>query len=132
MLNFGQDHDEEPTFASRLAGVVFADEVPPMRAARESIAVARIQADLAKVSAAPLQERIAFCEVADRVVVSGLSGRAMLEVARRIEALDPSLIDAMPNLTARRQHLVRAAALARIFDPAKLARIAEALASDDD
>ena len=134
MLILGRDGctDAEVRFASGLAAVVFAEDVGPMRMAREAEAVTRLLKELERLAGAPQVDLVRWCESVDAAVIRGLSGRPMLEVARRIEAISPALISVMSSLSDRYQHLVRAAALARIFDAQKLSRLAEALELDDE
>jgi len=68
----------------------------------------------------------------DAHLLSLLSGRNFLHVARRIELRSPASIENMPLLKSRKNMLMKSAELEQIFAPASLDLMIEALQMDEE
>lgn len=80
------------------------------------------------ISEASPQFLLAVAADLDQCLVSRLSGRGALELARELDISAPALLDALPSMVVRRERLERFAQLAEIFDPRRLTALARALA----
>lgn len=116
--------DEPITFAIDIAGVVFGDEVDPLRRAEEDRLVDRFVSWLKAASGDLMRAK---CADIDETLVPRLSGPSMLRVARAIEDAYPEVIPSMPRLKGHLLHLQRASHLARVFTPSNLKALADAL-----
>jgi hypothetical protein len=114
-------------FHSEIASVVFGGPSRFEREARETRAMqlffqwikGPIRSDLAA-----LQKGLIAI---DGYLFPRISGAKRLEIIRSVEEINPSLLDAMPNSTAMRNHLVVAREQAISFSPVTLQNLAAAL-----
>lgn len=116
--------DEPITFSIDIAGIVFDDEVDPLRRADEERLVDRFIAWLKEAGSDLVRAK---CADIDAMLVSCLSAPSMLRLARAIESVYPEVIPSMPRLHGHLQHLQRASHLARVFTPSNLRALADAL-----
>lgn len=117
------------SFSSGLAGVLFGSAPEPERAALEGSLVKRLTGLIETSTSSQIHRCGPWI---DAHLLSHLSGRNLLHVARRIEHRAPAAIENMPLLRGKKSLLVKSAELAQIFAPAALDLMIEALQMDEE
>lgn len=97
--------------------------------ALEREAVQRLRNWLKGATAAQIH---AACSEIDGLLVAGLSGVYMLEVARDIEERAPEAIASMPKLLGHLSHLSRSSEIAQMLAPRNLAALTRALRDQEE
>jgi hypothetical protein len=111
-------------FADPIARVVFGDLRSPALVAVEDAFVQRFTL---WIGGATLPELRQYAQVIDQMAGS-LSGVALLDMARLIEARCPDLLITLPNLAVQLHHLDKVQVISRAFMPHNLEALANALA----
>jgi hypothetical protein len=114
------------SFQSDLANTLFDTPADP---AREQFEVALVEEFLATVTVMTSRQIFQHAPEIDRTLLSRLSGRNFLAVAKVIEMRAPSAIETMRRLRKAREHAQQAAELAKILSPEALDRVIRVLKS---
>ncbi len=116
-------------FSSPLAGVIFGSAPPPELAALEQRLVEGVERLLANSTSMQIHRNAPSI---DHDILRHLSGRNFLHVARLIEHRAPAAVENAPRLSQEKKGLVRSAEVERIFAPASLDLLIEALRMEEE
>ncbi|HWS25828.1 MAG TPA: hypothetical protein VN259_04560 [Xanthomonadales bacterium] len=119
---------QSTNFSSPLAAVMFGSAPPAELAALEHQFVEGVEQLLANSTSMQIHR---LAPSIDHDILRHLSGRNFLHVARLIERRAPAAIENAPRLHRERKELIKGAELERIFAPASLNLLIEALRADE-
>lgn len=120
------ERDTRGLFADGVASVLYGTQSPLARAQLERGALRKLIAGLPHIVTQPEPGRSHALDQVN-VLLKRLSGETLLEAARAIQDIDPTLIDEMPQLAAMREHVTTSRSWAALFNPNSLARLAAAI-----
>lgn len=116
------------SFSSDLANVMLGTPPEPQRAAFESMVVGRVAALLMHATSRQIYRIAPWI---DERVLSLLSGRNLLHLAKIIEMRAPAAIENMPLLRAHQGRLRHGSEVSQIFSSRSLDLMIEVLSDDE-